>query len=198
MNPTSFVREVGECKTGDGFRRDVDLDIRNAYLPSDASALTTTLTTNPGFAVAETNAIVLQWAATKVVAAGIDFPIPGDYDLSKDELRLRLLTQMGGATDTPAFTVNVYSKRKATALTADLGPFTAKAENAFGGPASTNFAGSATAANAIVDISGKGLKPGDVLYIKITPGAHGTDAINVYELIARYRGDLALFNEIER
>lgn len=204
MDRENFLKELGDAPNlgGDGIRRDLDVDIRNAYVPADASGLTTVLTTNPGFAVVEGHAIVVQWAATKVTSAGFDFYVPADYDQSADELRLRALIQMGGATDTPALTVNVYKKSPGAALSANLGPITAKTYSAGLSPLtagqSANFAASNVATVAVFDVSKLGVKAGDTLYFEIVPAAHGTDAVNLYELVVRHRSTLVTYNVSDR
>lgn len=203
MDELNFLKQVGLTRgQGDGFRKEIDLDIRNAYLLSDGSALTTTLTTNPGFAAAETNAMVIQWAATKVIGAAFDFPVPRDYDQAVDELRVRAFVQMAGATDTPTLSLSVYRKRLATALTADQGPFTGKAASPGLSPLTAAQAPTLNLSNALqvveFDVSKKVLQGGDVLYFNLVPGAHGTDAINLYGGVVMYRTTVALYNESQR
>jgi hypothetical protein len=214
------VRTIGDCSDertelsqaklnllnrgqGDGFRRELPLPLRDFYLASDGSALTTTLTTNPGFALAETNALVMQWAATKVVAAGINFYLPRDYDQTADELRVRVFAQMGGATDTPTLALSAFRKRLATALTADQGPFTGKAESPGVSPLTAAQARrrsslSNTLKVAEFDISKKSCQPGDLFTLTLTPAAHGTDALNVYGIAVMFRTTLALYTESAR
>jgi hypothetical protein len=42
------------------------------------------------------------------------------------------------------------------------------------------------------NFSGQGLKANDVVYFNVTPGAHGTDTVNVYSCVARYKGNFSL------
>lgn len=204
MDRENFLKEMGDAPNlgGDGVRRDIDVDMRNAYLPADASALTTTLTTNPGFAMFETNGMVLRWNAGIVVAAGFEFYVPADYDQSADELRLRALVQMTGATDTPAWTANVFKKTPGSALSANLGPITAKTYSAGLSPLTAgqaaNFASSNAAAVAVFDVSKLNVKAGDTIFVTLAPAAHGTDGAILYELVARIRSTLVTYNVSDR
>lgn len=203
MDELNFLKQAGFNRgQGDGFRRELPLPLRDFYLASDGSALTTTLTTNPGFALAETNALVMQWAATKVVAAGINFYLPRDYDQTADELRVRVFAQMGGATDTPTLAISAFRKRLATALTADQGPFTGKAESPGISPLTAAQAPTLNLSNSLkvaeFDISKKSCQPGDLFTLTLTPAAHGTDALNVYGIAVMFRTTLALYTESAR
>ncbi|KKM14326.1 hypothetical protein LCGC14_1707240, partial [marine sediment metagenome] len=76
----------------------------------------------------ETNARVLKIEQTVDTAGNIVFPIPRDYDEATDELRLRVLvSQLTLSTDDDVkLDVELYRKRAAVALSADLAPsFTA-------------------------------------------------------------------------
>lgn len=193
MSPMQFCKQVNLIKGGgDGFRRDIIVPLREAFLFSDGSTLTTSLATNAGFAMGETNALVLSWAATKVVPAGYSFVIPGDYDESADDLRVRFLGQMSGATDAIALTINAYRKRAGAALTADQGPFTTKGTD--------NVAATFTNTSSIrhIDMNGKSNRANDIITLKITPPAHNTDAISIYGVVVRYKSNLALYTESDR
>lgn len=185
MDQFNFLKMLDGLVTGDGFRRDLGIPLGDIFLFSDGSRLTTTTTTNAGFAMAETNALMVTWAATKVVAVGLNFHIPGDYDQSKDEVTLYLDVQMGGATDTPTFTGNIYRKRSGSAISADLGPV------------SSGTMGS-TSSRVSLALTTLALQGGDNITVKLTPAAHGTDAIRLLGVYVRYRGDLVLFTESSR
>lgn len=189
-----FLKEMQGLVTGDGILVERHLSLRDFNLFSDGSYLTTTLTTNPGFAKGETNATVLSWAATKVVAAGFEFYLPFDYDESKDILEFHMKAGMGGSTDTPGLTANVYRKREGIALSADLGPLTAKTR--VGNVVSTAALAIATTGlkNVYFDLSGQKSKGGDCFTMKIVPGTHGTDALNVYGVKLRLRSDIVSYS----
>lgn len=159
---------------GEGFLRVKEIPLQSVHLASDGSLLTTTLTTNPGWDKAGTNMTVLSWAADKVVAAGLTLQVPDDYDETKDHFKLKLKAASAGETDSPAITVAAY---KDSAPTVDLAP------------AATEAAGN-EAAWLEVDLSGNSLVAGDVLQLTLTPGAHTTDALNVYAIKVEYRSSL--------
>lgn len=203
MTQFDFLKQVGGLKgQGDGFRKEIDIDLRNAYLLADATALTTTLTTNPGFAPSETSGMVIQWAATKVVGATFYFPIPRDYDKSADEFRVRGYFQMGGATDTPTISINVFKKSVGAALSANLGPVTGKTPSAGLSPLTSGQAVNLALTNALAavefDLSKNNFQGGDILYLQVVPAAHGTDAVNLSALMAQFRSTLALYTESQR
>lgn len=192
-----FLKQLRGTKCGgDGILVERHLSIRDFNLFSDGSTLTTTLTTNAGFAKAETNATVLQWAATKVVAVGFEFYLPFDYDESNDLLELHLKAGMGGSTDTPGLTANIYRKRDGLALTADLGPLTAKVRTGNVVATAALAIATTTLKNTYFDLSGLKNKGGDCFICKITPGAHGTDALNVYGVKVRLRSDIVAYSEV--
>lgn len=203
MTQYDFLKQCGGLKgQGDGFRKEIDFDLRNAYLLSDGSGLTTTLTTNPGFAASETNAMVLQWNAAIVVGAAFYFPVPRDYDQSADEFRIRAYFQMGGATDTPTVSAHAYRKRVGAALTADLGPVTGKTPSAGLSPLTSGQAANLALSNALAavefDLSKNSFQGGDILYVQLVPGTHATDAVKLSELMVQYRTTLALYTESQR
>ena len=195
MDQYNFLKMLQGVITGDGVLVEKSMSLRDFNLFSDGSTLTTTTSTNAGFTKGETNATILTWAATKVVAVGIEVHLPFDYDESKDEFEFHMQAGMGGSTDTPGFTANVYSKRNGVALTADL-IAGAAALSRVGAVESTAALAVATTGSKSVffKVSGKKLKGGDTLTFKITPGAHGTDAINVYAAWIKYRSDIVSFD----
>jgi hypothetical protein len=152
-----FIRQ------GEGFLKNIPIDIHNFCLGADGALLTTTLSTNPGFVAVDTNILSFSWAADKVVAAGLVVQIPDDYDSSKDHFKLLMKAKMGGTTNTAtAITAAAYKNESTTDLapdqTADLTDDPEWVE---------------------IDLSGNSLVAGDNLSIKLTPEAHGTDAIYV-------------------
>lgn len=194
MDQFNFLKMLQGIVSGDGVLVEKSMSLRDFNLFSDGSSLTTTTSTNPGFAKGETNATVLSWAATKVIAAGLEVRIPFDYDESQDVFELHLQAGMGGSTDTPGFTANAYNKRNGVALSADLGPYTAKTR--VGAVESTAALAVATTASKSIffKLSGAKLKGGDTITFKITPGAHGTDAISAYAVWIKYRSDIVSFD----
>lgn len=139
-----------------------------------------------GFKAVETNGLALAWNGEDVTEVLVETVVPVDYDAESDELKLRLLVQMGGATDTPALTADVFRKRAGAALSADLA--VANTEDA-----------SATASWLVLDISGKGLQAGDVVQVFVTPeDAHDTDALHLYGVEWEYRGVIVNYDADNR
>jgi hypothetical protein len=163
-----FIRQ------GEGFLKNAPIDIHNFCLGADGALLTTTLSTNPGFVAVNTNILSFAWAADKVVAAGLAIQVPDDYDSAKDHLKLLLKAKMGGTTNTTtAIAAAAYKNESTTDLgitqTADLTDHPVWVE---------------------LDLSGHSLVAGDNVSIKLTPEAHGTDAIYVTAAKLEYRSTL--------
>ena len=220
MDSFNFLRDLSRLTTGDGFRYDRPFSLGDFFVSSTGVVVGAASTVTPGFALAETNAQVIQWpAASASVAGGLNVLIPGDYDESQDELRLFLNISSPGTTNAPTMTATAYQKRLLTAL-AQLSSAVATLPS--GGTTSTTFLPGLyveatdrnygldtltlpAAANAIpklvagnnymyFDFSGLKLRGGDVLTINLAPTAsHTTDAINIYAAFMRYKSDLALF-----
>ena len=180
MNKATFLFGLRTLITGQGFKKVQPISIRDFCLASDASTLTTTLTTNAGFDMKGTSSksIVLSWAASKVVAVGLTVQIPDDYDATNDYLKLRLKVMSAGSADTPTFTAAAYVNGAATDLAPDA-----------------SAAISATLGWVEIDLSSNSISPGDVLTITLTPAAHTTDAIDVFAAKLEYRSDLVFYSD---
>ena len=182
MNEQNFLKRTEFFVTGDGFWRGIEIPLREAYLHADGATLTTILSTNPGYSMADTNLLALTWAAGKVVKGGINVHIPGDYDESRDECKVWVLVKSGGSTDTPTLTFEAF---KASAPTTDLAP---DATAAIG----------ATFAWREVDLDGNSILANETLGLTIVPGTHGTDTVEIVAIKLRYRSDLVMNAEAER
>jgi len=182
VNEANFLKLLEGIVTGDGFWRDVPISLRDFHLESDGSTLTTTLDTNPGFDKESTNLTTLSWAAAKVVEAGLDIDVPGDYDETKDELSVWVLAKMSGSTDTPTIAIEAF---KHSAPTTDLAP-----------SAITALSSSYTWKE--IDLDGNSISANDRIHLTFTPAAHNTDAIHIAAVKMRYRGDLAIYDSDER
>lgn len=126
-----------------------------------------------GYDTLETNGLGLAWSASDVTAFAFHWTVPRGYDPTSDALKLRLLAQMGGTTDTPTLTAAVYKKKAGAALSADLAP-------------SASAAITDTAAYVEIDLSGNTLVEGDNLFIVITPGAHTTDELRIFGALMQW------------
>lgn len=167
MNPYQFLKELGQLPPpgGDGVKVDKTLTPPGDF--RTAAGLVLTAGTTPAVVAAETNAIVVSAVASSNVLGSFTFSVPKDYDAVKDEIHLRIVAQMGGATDTPTLNASIYKKTPGSALSSALTTV-------------ASVALSATSAEVKVDLSGNGIQPGDVLFFNITSGAHTTDAVNIY------------------
>lgn len=185
MNPYQFLRELAGLPTGaspggggDGIRHEIQLNPIADFRTS--AGLVLTAATTPAVVAAETNALVVQAAASSGVLGSFIFSVPKDYDPSKDELTIRIVAQMGGTTDSPTLNTTAYSKRIGAVLSSSL---TTTASAAV--PSSTVKAKELT-----ITLSGNHLLPDDVLTINLTSGAHTTDAINIYGCDMVYRSNI--------
>lgn len=190
MTPSNFFQALKSMffTGGSGFVRSVVIPLTDL---KTSAGLTLTAGTNPLVAALETNAVGVQWAAGNATAALLNYVVPLDFDQGADLLQIVFLVNSAGNTDAPILDATVYRKRAATALSADLDP-----------TASAAIPKSATAATAAAErtiiLSGKGLRPRDVLTILIAPGTHATDAVNVYGVEARYKSSLVAYAPADR
>ena len=182
MNQANFLKQAEGFVTGDGFWRDVPVSIRDFHLEADGATLTTSLGTNPGFDKEGTNLTTLSWQAAKVVEAGLNIDVPGDYDESLDKLSVWLLCKMSGSTNTPTITVEAF---KHSAPTTDLAP-------------SAVVALGSTYAWREINLDGNTILANDHIHLTFVPGTHGTDAVHIVAVKIRYRGDLVIFDVDER
>lgn len=179
MNESNFLARMEGLITGDGFWRDVPINLREAFLHATGATLTTTTSTNPGFAMVGTNTLVLSWAATKVVKGAIQFQVPGDYDETKDELSVWVKAY--GA-DLGGITVEAFV---ASASTTDLAP-----------TAISSLTAGYTWKE--INLDGNGLLANDIVTLTFVPGTHGSYAVNIAAMKLRYRGDLVIYDADER
>ena len=171
----NFLSKIRQfIRQGEGFLRNWSIPIQTCFLASSGAPLTTTTSTNPGYALVDTNMLALHWDAATVVAAGINVQVPDDYDSSKDHFKLRMKGKMSGSTNvTTSIDAAVYKN----ASTTDLNP----TKSAYL---------TATSAWIELDLSGKGLVAGDQVQFNIFPEAHGTDAVNIKAIKLEYRSTL--------
>lgn len=139
-----------------------------------AAGLTLTGATAPTIAATETTGVAIVGAASTTALGTLLYPIPSDYDATADYLRVKVLAEVGGATNN-ALTLDatVYRKRAGTAISADLDP-TASAVI----PASASPTDDAAIRELI--LTGKGCQAGDCLTINLLTQAHTTDPVNIW------------------
>lgn len=181
MNAQNFLKRLHQLITGDGFWREVPVPLRNFHKDDTGATLTTTITANPGFDKDGT-LTTLAWAATKVIKAGVDFQVPGDFDETRDKVSVWVLAKSAGAVDTPTFTIEAFTHR---ASATDLAPAAVAAL-------------SAAYAWREVNLDGKGLLANDAVHLTFVPAGHATDIIHVAAVKVRYRGDLVIYDKDER
>lgn len=114
-------------------------------------------------------AMAVQWAATVTNELQLPtVPVPIDMDVTK-ACTLKLLTKMGGSTDTPTITADVFPGIGGT----NAGGATTAAASTLGEVTLTIAASSLTAYPSTISVA-------------LTPGTHGTDALNLYDAYIEY------------
>jgi len=146
-----------------------------------AAGLTLTASTVPAILLTETNGMTVAIAASETAGGSFTFQIPRDYDEATDELKIRLVAGMDGATDSPTMDATVYRKKAGVALSADLNPTASSA------------LGEATAWKTI-DVTGEGLVRDDILTINLVSGAHTTNAVSIHAVELVYRSTLVSYD----
>ena len=184
MNGGTFLSQANDIVPGLGFKKAESV----AILARDTSGAPLTNATTPPIAAVETNFLAIVQAASTTFVCELVWQVPRDYDQVKDELKLRFLTCSAGTTDAPTLDAAVYSKRAATALTADLDPVISAAVPK--GTALTDW--------REINIDSQGLQPGDVLSIEVSSSAHTTDAVNIYDMEMEYRSTLVYYDKEDR
>jgi hypothetical protein len=185
MSPFQFLKQLKNVPSagGDGVR------IEKQFNPiadfRTAAGLVLTAATSPAVVAVETNALVVSAIAPNTPLGSFVFAVPKDYDQVADELTIRLIVQMSGATDTPTTNATAYRKRAGSALSAAL---TSVASAAAG----------ATSAELSITLSGNGLRPDDMLTINLVSGAHATDTMNVYGCDVVYKSNVVFYDTTAR
>lgn len=171
-----LVSELKDCVT----RARVDIPLHSWRLAADYTVLTAA--TIPGVVIND-NGPAIEWAATETAAILAQVKVPGDYDAVADSLTLNLQVLKEGATDNVTVGVAVYvSPEAGGGRGADLNPTDpTTGAAAFDG---TDDPGLLTAS-----LSGNSVVAGDTLTVVLTPGAHGTDAIELWASWLTYGKD---------
>ncbi len=196
-------KALRDCVPDFGVRLDLPVSI-NDLVGSAGNTCTTTTTPKR---VLSSDITIVQWDATSVVAAYVKTRLPSNLakvpklsgKIEFADLRLHLSARSAGATDSPAFTVTAKARAPGGAVKATFtAVFTPPAA-----PASTSvdyaaylaqYATANTVTNttnpkeyvfSFKDVAGTGptyIEPGDSIDIKIVPGAHNTDALELHDL----------------
>jgi len=174
FSPNNFLQNIKNIVPG-GLRQNP-----TAPLPNDGGFnLDYSLGLNGGvFAAGATfttvnNVPIISSAASNTTIATYGFLVPRDYDENSDQIRVRLLARMGGATNTPTLTV----ASSTTILGSTVG---------IAGTSVTSSAITATEAVYEFDLSGQGLTRDEILSFVITAGAHTTDAVQIFAVEVVY------------
>lgn len=147
---------------------------------STAAGLVLTGSTAPPIAALETNFYGVQPAASTTFDGAFNFIVPADYNQSVDILTVAIQIA-NSTTNTTAITATAYVKATATALSSVV--------------TGTTSATAPISSNGITLFStfaGKGLKPGQSLWIILTNSAHTTDAVSIYGIDVQYASINAL------
>jgi hypothetical protein len=191
MNPDNFLYAIkqlvvgsnkGPSSTGSqpadgGYNQDFAIGL-GAVTPATGS---TTLTLD-GSNVQSLKTIISQTAIGTV-----SFVVPRDYDQNTDKLLLRVTAASAGATDTPVIAV-ASSTLTPTSTGSTYGALTA------GTIASTAALSSAIRIYEL-DLSNQSLVRDTIVSLKLTCGAHATDAVNIYSLELVYASCLVAFTD---
>ena len=183
MNGGNFLSELNSIITGSKFLREVELSLNgsirasNDYLPLVTGDVPTWVEDGISFDDGET--------------AFLDFNIPMDYDESLDlcALRLHEIPQNATAATDLGITTAQSIYRAGAAVNATVSD--AVAED------STASTGIAVREN-VLDISGRGYKPGDHIRLTLDANNAGATEIILLGMDLIYAGDVAAFNDDDR
>lgn len=162
----------GRAKLDAGFLKDEVLLMDGSLLLSG----TTYVADSAGFPV-------LSTAATNTTGPVISWTVPRDYDEKTDQVTLRFVANMGGASDTPTVTITPKTKVVGSAATTLA--------------TQTTAALSATETLYTVTFNSPGLKRGNILLLTFTTGAHTTDVIQYRSIYASYRSCLVSYHQVD-
>jgi hypothetical protein len=182
MDRVNFLSQVGQLKgQGDGFRRSQVLPLLTLRL---ADGTTLTGASNPSVALTGGNTLMVKAVAGQNALGSFVFSVPFDYDKARDELRIKLLVNSSGNTNTPTIGGTAFVKHD--------GGGTAALTIAASAAINSNAIG---AGFVVVNLSGNKLQGGDTITVNLTAGAHAADDVNLHGIELQYRTDLAFYDE---
>jgi hypothetical protein len=142
-------------------------------------AIDATVTEEPHY-TASANVEIMTWAADDVAAAKTYVQIPDDYDAITGTMNLKLWALQTGSTNVITIALNAYQIRNGVVVGADI-----SADDY----ALSQSGVADTPEELSIALTTTGLAKGDVLYIHLTPSAHGTDSIFVYGMMLEYSAE---------
>lgn len=190
---SNIQEAIRESVPDQGFNFDIDL----FNLLTDEAGTLIGAGTTP-VAVVSSDETFKRWAASNVDASYANVRLPrtlasrpsvvaATRDILFPRAKLHIVAVMSGASDTPRVTVTAKARNGVGALKATFTPTSLDSD---GTTVLTNGTGKALS-DSLQEIvwdfslaSGTGpvyLAPGDRFDIKIVPGTHGTDTVNLYD-----------------
>lgn len=113
----------------------------------------------------------LRWAASNVDKVSFSFPLPPDLDFSNN-LLVKVVAAMGGATDTPTLTLETFFGKGDTKVSDVSGAISTTTEAVY------------TITVDKTDLESNSRKT--FASMEFTPGTHGTDTLLIYALWIEY------------
>lgn len=186
MNEGNMLKRMDELVTGEGFIREVPIPVSACLNAS-------------GTAVANVSGVLTWYGQDDNDSITIPFKVPLDYDQTKDELCVVLtaeLTTGDGVAGSNAIALDidvVGIARPGSSAKSVLG--TETGTTAYTSD-SQNVA--LTIEEYAFNLSGLGLKPGDVLSIEMDVQEDGTAEVSIYAVSVKYRSDIVAYDSALR
>jgi len=170
MHEVNLLQRITDLITGDGFIREIEVPLVSCIVAG-------------GTAVASVSGAVAAKLQDDDDSILVPFQLPLDYSESQDELAIVVTAELTtGDNDTNAIALDldvVYQTRPGEAAPAALTVV------------SDSQGVVVTVEQYTFDLSGLGLKPGDILSIEIDSQETGTAEACIYGIAMRYRSSLA-------
>lgn len=199
MNEANFVSRVSSFITGDSFLAERTLPLAVVRATSGLPLGSVASATVNAASTSTAEAVSLTRVTPSLVADGISFDdgetallqfvIPQDYDEAGDRIALRLIeTPSADASHTTDLGITTAQSIFRAGAAEDTTASTAVAEDA------TASTGQLTREN-ILDISGRGFKPGDVVQLTLDANNSGTTEIILNGIGLIYGSTLRAYND---
>lgn len=199
MNEANFIKRVSSFITGDSFLTERPLPLAVVTNTSGLAIGTSVTATVDVSGTATAEPVVFTVVGPTPVAGGISFDdgeqalltflIPQDYDEAGDRLALRLVeTPSADAADTTDLGITSAQSLWRAGAAVDTTAVAAVAEDA------TSSSGALTREN-ILDLSGRGFKPGDVVQLTLDANNSSTTEIILNGIGLIYGSTLRAYND---